>query len=349
MSVRIPDRFEWTLLLLILIAVSGSGCATPRTSTRGEAGLLPRPGATIELRAVTNASGQTFEVDVVKMLREAAQAALQEEGLATSAATAAAPFFLDLDITEYRPGNAFQRWLLPGWGSTVLGVRGALVDRQSAAPAAIINYERSVHFGGLYTVGAWSWIFSSVAEDITKDLKIKIERGGDFVVALAPRSEQGAAPPPSPDARKIKIGVVEDRRADTRRIGERTAAFGVGMGEVHLNRPVATVLREALADDLLYAGYRIVEAGEDLRVQGAVSKFWVRTDTTALYWDIVGEMELSLVVESAAPTVEPRQRAYACRAVERTYVWPSETLVGKALDACLADMMTRLRTDQVWK
>ncbi len=342
------SRSSVRMLLLLLLAVGG-GCATPQTSTRGGAGLLPRPGATIELRAVRNASGQTFEVDVASMLREAAQAALQEERLAASAATPNAPFLLDLDITEYRPGNAFQRWLLPGWGSTVLGVRGALVDRQSAVPAAVINYERSIHFGGLYTLGAWSWIFSSVAEDIAKDLKIKIERGGDFVVSLAPRSEQGAAPQPRADARKIKIGAVEDQRPDKGRIGERTAAFGVGMGEVHLNRPVATALREALADDLLYVGYRIVEAGEDLRVRGAVSKFWVRTDTTALYWDIVGEMELSLVVESAAPTVEPRQRAYACRAVERTYVWPSETLVGKALDACLADMMTRLRTDQVWK
>lgn len=116
-----------------------------------------------------------------------------------------------------------------------------------------------------------------------------------------------------------------------------------------LRRPVATALREALADDLLYAGYRIAEAGEDLRVQAAVSKFRARTDATALYWDIAGEIEWSLVVESAAPGVAPRQKASACRAVERTYVWPSETEVGKALNACLADMMARRRTDQIWR
>jgi hypothetical protein len=310
---------------------------------------LPRPGAAIDLRGVKNASGQTFEVDVVSLLREAAQAALQEERLAASASVPAASFVLDLDITEYRVGNAFQRWLLPGWGSTVLGVRGALVDKQTGVSAALINHQRSVHFGGLYTVGAWSWIFSSVAGDIAKDLKIKIERGGDFVVSLTPRSEQGAAPQPSPNARKIKIGALEDQRPDKRRIGERTAAFGVGMGEVHLNRPVATALREVLADDLLYAGYRIVETGEDIRAHGAVSKFWVRTDTTALYWDIVGEIELALVVEAVEPGIQPARKAYACRAVERTYVWPSETLVGKTLDACVADMMGRLRTDQIWK
>jgi len=51
-------------------------------------------------------------------------------------------------------GSAFQRWLLPGWGSTVLGVRGAHLDKQSGVPAAVITYQRNVHFGGLFTVGA---------------------------------------------------------------------------------------------------------------------------------------------------------------------------------------------------
>ena len=346
MDARVPYRSGWAFLLLI--ALAGGGCAAPRTSTRSEAGLLPRPGAAIELRAVRNASGQTFEVDVATMLREAAQAALQGERLA-SAGSPAASFVLDLDITEYRPGNAFQRWLLPGWGSTVLGVRGALLDKQSATLAAAIDHKRSVHFGGLYTIGAWERIFASVAEDIANDLKIKIERGGDFVVSLTPRSEQGAAPQPSADARKVKVSAFEDQRPDKRRIGERTAAFGVGMGEVHLNRPVATALREALADDLLYAGYRVVDAGEDLRAYGAVSKFWVRTDTTALYWDIVGEIELSLVVQSVTPGMESVRKAFTCRGVERTYVWPSETLVGKALDACVADLMGKLRADRIWK
>lgn len=348
MNAGMSDRMGWVALLLS-VALAAGGCATPRTSTHGQPGLLPRPGAAVELRDVKNASGQTFEVDATRLLREAAQAALRAEALTSSTPRPGAAFALDLDITEFRPGNAFQRWLLPGWGSTVLGVRGALVDTQSGAQAAVINYQRSVHFGGLYTIGAWSWIFSSVAEDIARDLKIKIERGGDFVVSLTPRSEQGSAPEPSPNARKIKLGACKDQRPDRRRIGERTAAFGVGMGEVHLNRPVSTALCEALADDLLYAGYRIVDAGEDIRVESVVSKFWVHTDTTPLYWDIVAEIALTLVVESAMTGGQEAPKEFDCRAVERTYVWPSENLLGKTLDVCLGDMMGKLRADLVWK
>ena len=248
-----------------------------------------------------------------------------------------------------RPGNAFQRWLLPGWGSTVLAVRGTLRDQPSGKSAASIDYQRSVHFGGLYTVGAWETIFPSVAGDIAQDLKVKIERGGDFVVALTPRAEQGPAPQPAENAPKIKVVAVTDGRPDRGRIGERTAAFGVSMGEVHLNRPVARALQEALVDDLLFAGYRVVESEQDMTVHGNVTKFWVHTDTTALYWDIVGEVQIALAIEPVMPGTQPVQRTYDCRAVERTYVWPSEGLMGKTLDRCLADMMERLRADPVWK
>jgi hypothetical protein len=299
------------------------------------------------LRGVVNTSGAPLEVDAVALLRAASLRALADAGLAASGGAPAA-FLLDLEIAEYRPGNAFQRWLVPGWGSTLLRVRGALADGRSGSRAASIDYERSVHWGGLYTVGAWSTIFTSVAEDVVQDLKVKIERGGDFVVRLSSRAEQGPAPRPPDEGPRIKVDVLEDQRPDRRRIGERTAAFGVGMGDVHLDRPVASALREAMADDLSYAGYRIVEAGEHLRVRGRVGKFWVHTDTTALYWDIVGEIEIALTIEPAASGTASAERAYACRAVERTYAWPGESLVGKALNACLADLMGRLRADPVW-
>jgi hypothetical protein len=109
-------------LTLVLLA---AGCVAP-TATKTESELLPRPGSRIELRDVTNESGKRFEVDAPGMLREAMQESLREEELAWTPGAAGERFALSLAIREYRPGNAFKRWLAPGYGSTVLGVEGML-------------------------------------------------------------------------------------------------------------------------------------------------------------------------------------------------------------------------------
>lgn len=150
----------------------------------GGSALLPKPGALVQLREVTNTSGQTFDVDVEGMLRQAMLAALQEERLEWTRQARPEHFALDLRITEYRPGNAFQRWVLPGYGSTVLAVEGAVKEAQTGAVAASFVHQRSVYWGGAYTIGAWKQIFDTVAGDIARDLKVRIERGGQFVVYL---------------------------------------------------------------------------------------------------------------------------------------------------------------------
>ncbi|GIW53604.1 MAG: hypothetical protein KatS3mg082_0008 [Nitrospiraceae bacterium] len=231
----------------------------------------------------------------------------------------------------------------------MLAVEGTLRDTQTGVVAATIRHERSVHFGGAYTIGAWSYIFDQVADDLARDLKIRIDQGGQFVVYLNPRADQATAPQPSERAVKIKVAAVADERQDKGRIGTREAAFGVSMGDVHLGQKATEAMRQALRDDLLAAGYRVVESGQDLTVEGRLRKFWVHTDTTALYWDVVGDIEFELAVSAATQNAGPIRKTFTCHQVERTYVWPSATRLGNVLDACLADMMLSLRTDGIWR
>jgi hypothetical protein len=140
-----------------------------------------------------------------------------------------------------------------------------------------------------------------------------------------------------------------DQRQDKGRIGIREAAFGVSMGDVHLGRNVAEAMREALTDDLFVTGYKVVEFEPDLTVEGRVVKFWVHTDTTPLYWDVVGEVELELAVASARQRIEQLRKIFTCRQTDRTYVWPSATLLGNVMDTCMAELMTNVRTDDIWK
>lgn len=335
-------RYGAVFVLWIGLLIVTTGCVTPSTM-KGKSGMLPKPGTHVELRSVTNVSGATFEVDAVGLLRQAMGKALSDEELAWSTGDSPDHFIVHLEIAEYRPGNAFKRWLLPGYGSTVLAVQGRLTDASTGALAASIKYQRSVHSGGAFSIGAWESIFQAVADDLAQDLKIRIEKGGDFSVSLTPRSEQEPAPLLPESAPKIKVGSITDMRSDKGRIGERTAAFGVSMGDVYLSRQVREVIHDALVDDFLAAGYRVVDSGQDITVEGHVSKFWVRTDTTPLYWDIVGDIEIELTRDTA------RRRHFACHQTDRTYIYPSASLIGKVLDNCMSDLMENVRTAEIWK
>lgn len=335
--------------LAVLFFALMTACGGPGLSMKGETGLLPKPGALVELKEVKNTSGQMFDVDTERLLRGAMVAALQSEKLDWTNNSPSARFTLDLDIVEYRQGNAFQRWLMPGYGSTVLGVRGVLKDEGSGAVAAEFVHERSVHFGGAYTIGAWSYVFDQVADDIAKDLKVRIEQGGKFLVYLKPRADQVALPRPTEQTVRIELSGVRDERQEKGRIGKREAAFGVSMGDVHLAQKPEEAVQRALRDDLLAVGYQVVTSDPDLIAEGRLQKFWVYTDTTPLYWDVIGEIEFEVLVRPAAHVQEWASKTFTCREVERTYAWPSATILGNVLDACLADMMQKARTDNIWK
>jgi hypothetical protein len=335
-------RPGWGVSLAALVTMA---CATP-TGTKPVSELLPRPGSRIELREVTNPSGHVFGVDAVHLLEEAMARSLQEEGLTWKPGDAN-HFVLSLAIRDYRPGDAFKRWLAPGWGSTVLSVDGSLRDAATGELAATIQHRRSIHWGGAYTIGAWRNVFGWVADDIAADLRVRILQGGEFVISVTPRADQPAALEPSEDALAVRIAAMHDERKERGRIGERQAAFGVSMGDVYLSRRVLELMREALTDDFWAGGVRVVESGEDAVVEASVRRFWVQTNTTPLYWDVMGEIEIELVV--TLPGAGAERRSFDCRQMKRTFIWPTATLAGGVLDACLAELGAKLRDDPLWR
>jgi len=339
-------RSAYFALALALALALGSGCVT-QGPVQLESDLLPRPGARIELLEVTNESRQAFAVDAVALLRAAMSEALIAENLSwTPDSQGPDRFGLSLSITEYRPGDAFKRWLIPGWGGTVLAVAGTLRDAQTQEVAATVVHKRSVYIGGAYSIGAWREVFGWVAQDLTADLQRRIERGGDFVVSVTPRADQPAASQPRATSPAVRVASVTDARTERQRIGERQAAFGVSMGDVYLSRRVPEVMREVLTDDLWAGGLRVVGSDEDAAIDLSVHRFWLGTDTTPLYWDVFGEIEIEVSV--TIPGAAPRRSRLSCRQTERTWVWPTATLGGRVLDACLAELGTKLHADLLW-
>ena len=156
----------------VVLAVHGCGTVDHKLTLKDN--YTPQTGTSIEVGKVTNATGQTFEVNVEQLLTEALIQQLQKEGMFLTEGTAN-KILISSKIVEYDEGNAFKRWLLPGWGATVLSVQCDL--KEGSQLVGSVEARRTVSAGGGYTIGAWRTIFTSLAGDIIEDLQGKFPKG----------------------------------------------------------------------------------------------------------------------------------------------------------------------------
>jgi hypothetical protein len=293
-------------------------------------------------------SGKTFDIDIEQKLHNALRKSLENEGIYAWDSSTSTDFKINVNITRYAPGNAFNRWLVPGYGSTILAVQGELQNAKDGSLVLSTEHQRIIWIGGAYTIGAWETIISQVANDLAHELKLMIEKGPDFVITLAPPSVDAA--PVEPAIIPILVTVPEtiDERTEHGRIGERFAAFGLSMGDVYFFRNVNEFFREALIDEVQLMGNKVVSSGENIKVTAKLTKFWVTTKTTPLYWDIIAEVKADLLFETAHSTPVKTEKHYEGQNIERTYVWPTSSLMGKVLKASLDDLFAKMRSDEVW-
>lgn len=150
-----------------------SACGTVEHKLNLLNNFTPEVATGVEVGKVTNETGKTFdsEVNVEEMLRRALTDKLMAEKLLWGAATPK-KLVLDSKILDYDEGNAFKRWLLPGWGATVLTIQSDL--RQDGQLVGTVDAKRTVSAGGGYTIGAWKTVFDQLAGDVVEDLRSKI-------------------------------------------------------------------------------------------------------------------------------------------------------------------------------
>lgn len=154
-------------LLLCLV----TGCGTVQHSLTLTPGYQLKADTRVEVGEVSNETGQSFDVDVVKLLSDALTEELRRTDLLWSGGESY-HIKVTSQIVDYKKGNAFKRWLLPGWGSTVLIVHCDLLDGGRIVGSA--EAKRTVSVGGGYTIGAWHTIFAGVAKDVVADLRKQI-------------------------------------------------------------------------------------------------------------------------------------------------------------------------------
>jgi len=169
-------NLRFLILAGVLFAVAGCGSVAHHAEFEPQ---YSEKAATskIEVGPVTNETGATLEVDVSGMFTQALTEQLQSQQMLWESATPGDHLIISTKVVEYDEGNAFKRWLLPGWGSTVLTLHCELKDSVSGKMVGTADARRTVSFGGAYTIGAWKTIFASVAKDVVSDLRAQLARG----------------------------------------------------------------------------------------------------------------------------------------------------------------------------
>lgn len=150
------------------------GCGTVQHRVDLENKYLPSKDTQIEVGPVANETGETFDIDVEKLFADALADTLKKENLIWDGKDGTPHLVITSKIVEYEKGNAFKRWLMPGWGSTELVIECDLSNEGLSVGQARAN--RSVAFGGGFTIGAWETIFADIAEDMVADLKSKLKK-----------------------------------------------------------------------------------------------------------------------------------------------------------------------------
>jgi uncharacterized lipoprotein YajG len=335
------------LLLFIVVGCLLGGCSTPSAGGPGKS-LSLNPDYKYKIKQITVTDSEKHDVDAAKLLQTALENSLSEKGMLSDGASVKPHYLISAQILDYDMGNAFKRWLMPGYGSTVLGVHTDVIDSETGQVITFMEHRQTTAAGGLYSVGAWEYIFATVANDITTDLERKYTGSGSgFFVNLNPWLENEKYGPPAKQSQKIRLIAFADKRTEKNRIGERHAAFNVSMGDIYTNRDVAAYITEAVQNELLASGNTITFDPEDTTISGDVIKFWIWTNTTALYWDIIGDIEVNVDVMSPA-TNKAIKKSYKGRSTKRTYVYPSKELVEEVVSESIRNLMLEMRADGAW-
>lgn len=143
---------------------------------------------------------------------------------------------------------------------------------------------------------------------------------------------------------KLRVEAVKDARGDAvgSLVGQRTT-FDKPMGGIELNPPPTSVIAQVLRTELAQMGYSVVDSSEEFTVAAQLRKFQVVTPNTALYWDINGAIELDLAVTARGGKKFDARYAVTC--TDRTYVYPSEEIIGNVVSACVGSLGAKVRGD----
>ena len=129
----------------------------------------------------------------------------------------------------------------------------------------------------------------------------------------------------SAPAPRAEIEIVDLRQGGSM---SRTTIGDMPMGTITLSPPEQELVRQLVAEALRKAAGGRTLSVEWPKIYCGIKTFDVSTPATALYWDVTARIVLILRVRGA-------DRQLSGEAVERTYLWPSEEVIGRVTTQAL--------------
>jgi len=348
-------------LCIIFLLIMLAGFVTPKTTSNQRAKLYPN--LKIDIGEII-LPDKTYKIDVKTIFRTELEDALSRKGLFCIAKQKSNCNILNLKVNSYEMGSSFKRWLLPGFGATILDVECKLNNNKGELIAEF-GHNRSIKSGGFLTIGGSTTVIKKVSEDIASYIekgmtgkigdfwlhdplykKKKAKKKSSFFVSLDPWPENENEVPKTKIVKSVNLVDFTDSRIEKERIGERTAAFNVSMGSVFFDRDVIGYFDEAFRNEILATGNKISETDYEISINGELINFWVRTKTTAMYWDVIAEIELVLVVKNNNKE-KPFKKKYKSQSSSRTYTYPSKKIVSQVLEESYRELMYDIRKDNI--
>ena len=143
----------------------------------------------------------------------------------------------------------------------------------------------------------------------------------------------------------VQLLPFNDDRADQDTEGTATAAFGVPMGRIRFDPSPATLLGQVVRTEIAVAGHTVRDDTQGTQITGSVRAFEAHTETSLLYWDVIGNLAVSLNIAVARGTGPQTRLDYQARCTDRTYVWPSQAVIAGVMRRCIGDFSNTLRSD----
>jgi uncharacterized lipoprotein YajG len=167
---------------------------------------------------------------------------------------------------------------------------------------------------------------------------------GNVVVSMQPYASPAAANAAAPKT-TVRVDAVKDARPEAVGgfVGERKGLGGMSMGSIEVQPRPAELVGQLLVAELKQMGYQVAASNPQLTVATQLLKFEVATPATAVYWDVNGTVEIALM--ATAENGKKHDARYGATCTDRTYVWPSEEIIGKVVAACMSAIGAKVRDD----
>ena len=165
-----------TIALVVLLSLGG--CFNVE-----QPALVTEPGVSLsnyrsfQVAPATNQTGQTFDFDFATVFTQDLATALQAKGYSIVDSAAPGVLVVQCGFVSYAPGNAFQRWLVPGLGQSQATVKTTLADGKSGEPVADVVTTETVTGGFFGGIGGYSAVLQTVANDVATAIDNKMKAG----------------------------------------------------------------------------------------------------------------------------------------------------------------------------